>query len=363
MDILNSYTTLNNSRPIIQGKKLTRYRNNIIYTIGFDLSHNIEIGPLMLDKSVKPAISNNICSKLVIQICEAMKVYLSYNDYLPVMNPITKTGFWRHIQIRENMNSEYILNFRVNKNEEYIEIFQKQSNRLVSFFQKHIQDNLLQINYQIIEGKREPTVQDKYYTLYHVNDLYVEMLDCMFIIHPLAFFQVNYETAELIFKKVRELVREVSSDKLLDICCGIGVYSFMCRDLFTSTIGIDSNPYNIKTANTLKTINNNSNHCQFYCGKVQDYIDELILNGSYTLILNPGRSGLPLAVCQTIFDNLRLFNQIVYVSCNPQSLKRDLDRFQMHSKYVYDIIPVNQFPNTNEWEVIVNIKLDCENRL
>ena len=138
MDILNSYTTLNNSRPIIQGKKLTRYRNNIIFTIGFDLSHNIEIGPLMLDKSVKPAISNNICSKLVIQICEAMKVYLSYNDYLPVMNPITKTGFWRHIQIRENMNSEYILNFRVNKNEEYIEIFQKQTNRLVSFLQKHI---------------------------------------------------------------------------------------------------------------------------------------------------------------------------------------------------------------------------------
>jgi 23S rRNA (uracil1939-C5)-methyltransferase len=352
MEYMLPYVSSSNLKQQINGKKLERYRNNIIFTIGYSIENYVEVGPLQLDKSVKSARSNIVCSELAIEVCETFKLYLLSFTKLPIFHHITKKGFWRHIQIRENTLGEYLINFRVYDIENYQEIFELEKDKLVSFLSENISYKLLQINYQIIEGKREPTVDNKLFTLYNEGPLYENMLGIKFIIHPLCFFQVNYEIGEILFSIVRELVVNSESTKLIDLCCGIGIYSLICSDLFSSIQGIDCNPYNIMTANTLKKLNPGSNHCEFICGKVEKYMESLIDKEDYTLIINPGRSGLPLSVCHSIFNNRYKFQDIIYISCNGKSLKRDLDRLQIDKSSLKKIIPVNIFPNTKHIEFI-----------
>lgn len=357
MDILKPYFTDTNVKPTIQGKKLQRYRNNIIFTIGYNIENKIEIGPLSSDGLVEPAISNLLCSLLSIDVCECMKNYIVYLSQLPICDKLNKTGFWRHIQIRENTTRDYLITFRVCNINEYQEIFESEKDMLVSYLQKNVCYKLLQINYQIIVGKREPTINDKIFSLYFQGELYQSMLGINFIISPLCFFQVNYETAELMFEKVRSLVRENDSSTLIDLCCGIGVYSNICRDCFINILGIDCNKYNIITGNKLKSINDRSNHINYICGKVEDKIAYIFEREDNTLIINPGRSGLPQKVSELISDNIHKFKQIIYISCNPKTLLRDLNIWQINKTNIDSIIHLNLFPLTQHIEVIVNLIL------
>ena len=90
-------------RPTLEGKKTTRYRNNIIFTIGFDNFQQLQIGELQQDKMVKPAISNLLCSVLSLEVCSLFQRYLLEITDISVFRPKTSQGFWRHIQIRENL--------------------------------------------------------------------------------------------------------------------------------------------------------------------------------------------------------------------------------------------------------------------
>ena len=356
MDSLLIYPS-NLISPTINPSKITRYRNNIIFTIGYDTLDKIEIGPLQSNGIVKPAISNLLVSELAIEICQYMIQYLESMTQLPIYQTKCKEGFWRHIQVRENSNRQYLINFRVHFLNQYQELFHQESSQLVSYLQSNIKYDLIQINYQEIIGKKEPTPQDKIYSLYYHSNLYQEMLDRIFEIHPLAFFQVNYETASLIFQKVRDLVIPNPNTLLLDVCCGVGIYSILLGDKFSRTIGIDSNPCNIKAANSISRLNHLEHKCQFILGKVENEIEKYLTESNITVILNPSRSGIDEKLAYFWRDNLDKIEQFIYVSCNPKTLVRDLKRMNFSMSHILEIIPVNQFPNTNELEVIVNLKL------
>ena len=110
-------------RPTLEGKKTTRYRNNIIFTIGYDTFSELQIGPLQVDKTVKPVESNLLCSNLAVEICNIFRRYLLEMTDIPVFQPDRYHGFWRHIQIRENTEGEYLINLRVHNLDSYQELF------------------------------------------------------------------------------------------------------------------------------------------------------------------------------------------------------------------------------------------------
>ena len=355
-------------RPVFNGKKTTRYRNNIVFTIGYDCFEQLQIGPLQLDKTVKPAHYNILCSSLALNICEVLHRYLLEVGSIPVYNPSTKTGFWRHIQIRENTEGEYLINFRVHNLDYYREIFENQRYLLVNYLNKNSQYQLMQINYQEIIGKKEPTSTDEIHSYFHKGQLYQNMLDKVFMIHPLCFFQINYETATYIFQKVRELVyTEVVNQKnnhhiLLDLCCGVGIYSILLADLFHQVWGIDSNPCNIRVANEVKYRYYPHAAIEFVTDRVENQLPKIPESNNLTAIINPSRSGIPLKLTEYLKENLERFDQIIYVSCNPETLVRDLKILEIRDYQFLDVIPVNQFPQTEELEVIVNLKIKGGNQ-
>lgn len=361
MEYLQIYPS-NLISPTINPSKTTRYRNNIIFTIGFDIESNLQIGPLQSDKTVKPGESNLLVSELALTICNLFLEYLLTKTQIPVYDTNTQEGFWRHIQVRENTNQQYLINLRVHHLDHFQELFHQESEMLVSFLQKETQYQLLQINYQEIIGKKEPTPQDKIFHLYYHSQLYQSMLGRVFEIHPLAFFQVNYETANLIFQKVRDLIIPNTLSTLLDVCCGVGIYSILLADKFEKTIGIDSNPCNIRAAKSLTRLNNLDDKCKFIEGRVENEVEKLLSNDKFTVVLNPSRSGIQEKLALFWRDNLNKINQFIYVSCNPKTLVRDLNRMNIPIEAIKNIIPVNQFPNTSELEVIVNITFVSVNR-
>ena len=170
-------------RPILEGKKTTRYRNNIIFTIGYDSFSELQIGPLQVDKTVKSVESNLLCSNLAVEICNIFQRYLVEMTDIPVFQPDRYHGFWRHIQIRENTKGEYLINLRVHNLDSYQEVFHQEREKLVNYLKHNSQYQLLQINYQEIVGRKEPTPQDPIHTYYHTRHLFQQMLDKNFIIH------------------------------------------------------------------------------------------------------------------------------------------------------------------------------------
>ena len=364
MNFIENYPK-NSIKPMLSGNKNTRYRNNIIFTIGYDSFGQLQIGPLQLDKTVKPAESNLLCSKLALEVCSIFRNYLLEKSSIPVYHKeitmasnstlTSSLGFWRHIQIRENTEGQYLINFRVHNLSSHHDFFYGERDILVNYLQSHSQYELVQINYQEIIGKKEPTSQDKIYSFYNKEHLYQTMLDKIFIIHPLCFFQVNYETATMIFEKVRELIVINPNNTLLDLCCGVGIYSILLANLFENVIGIDSNPCNILTANQIKDEFYSHYSIEYIADRMENQVDKIIKMSNLTAIINPSRSGIPLKMIEFLKENLNKFDQIIYVSCNPQTLNRDLKMLDFSENEIYDLIPVNQFPQTDELEIIVNM--------
>ena len=134
------------------------------------------------------------------------------------------------------------------------------------------------------------------------------------------------------------------------------MYSILLSKYFKNIYAIDSNEINIKRGKRNQELNKITN-INFVLGNIQDKVEDIFYRqiGKKTLIVNPPRRGLYNIVLECINNYMTQFKQIIYVSCNAESLKRDLDKLDFGNKKVRNIIPINQFPNTEHYEIIVNI--------
>lgn len=168
-----------------------------------------------------------------------------------------------------------------------------------------------------------------------------ELSNIKYSIYPNAFFQVNTENMKIMYDKVKEYAG--SGDKLLDLYCGTGTIGIYLKDNFREVTGIEVNKEAILNANINKNLNN-LNDINFICGDAS-----IAKNNNYdVIVVDPPRSGLSKKVID--FLNKSNAKTIVYVSCNPKTLKRDLD---LLSKYKMKKLEcINMFNKTKHCEVI-----------
>lgn len=168
-----------------------------------------------------------------------------------------------------------------------------------------------------------------------------ELSNVKYSIYPNAFFQVNTENMKIMYDKVKEYAG--SGDKLLDLYCGTGTIGIYLKDNFREVTGIEVNKEAILNANINKNLNN-LNDINFICGDAS-----IAKNNNYdVIVVDPPRSGLSKKVID--FLNKSNAKTIVYVSCNPKTLKRDLD---LLSKYkIKKLECINMFNKTKHCEVI-----------
>ncbi len=177
-------------------------------------------------------------------------------------------------------------------------------------------------------------IYGKSYILETINDL-------KFTIYPNAFFQINYENMKILYDKVSEYAG--SEDKLLDLYCGTGTISLYLSKNFKEITGIEINEEAILNANINKKLNN-INNVNFICGDAGILKD----NNYDVIIVDPPRSGLNNNVIEKL--NKSKCNKIVYISCNPKTLKRDLNLLNNYKLKKLECI--NMFNKTKHVESI-----------
>ena len=163
-----------------------------------------------------------------------------------------------------------------------------------------------------------------------------------YAVYPDSFFQVNTKMISRLYDKVLEFAG--SGDKLLDLYCGAGTIGIYLANNFNSIRGIEQNESAIKGANLNKGINDIKN-ISFVCEKASD-INEIVED---VVVVDPPRSGLDSTTIKRILDSR--IERLIYVSCNPITLARDInilkDKYNLVSISLFDM-----FPNTSHAECV-----------
>ena len=163
-----------------------------------------------------------------------------------------------------------------------------------------------------------------------------------YAVYPDSFFQVNTKMISRLYDKVLEFAGR--GDKLLDLYCGAGTIGIYLANNFNSVRGIEQNESAIKGANLNKGINDIKN-ISFVCEKASD-INEIVED---VVVVDPPRSGLDSTTIKRILNSR--IERLIYVSCNPITLARDInilkDKYNLVSMSLFDM-----FPNTSHAECV-----------
>ena len=161
-----------------------------------------------------------------------------------------------------------------------------------------------------------------------------------------SFFQVNNTLTKELYNEVLINVRDKNYKKVLDLYCGTGTIGIYIKDYVDKVIGIDYNSSNIEDAKKNVELNN-LNNIEFICDKVENKIDEF--TDIDLVIVDPPRAGLD----NKTKEYLKKINsnEIIYVSCDPMTLARDIKDLSDTYKVKY-IKPFNMFPRTYHCETI-----------
>jgi len=190
---------------------------------------------------------------------------------------------------------------------------------------------------------------DETILLYGKDYFYENLLGLKFKITAFSFFQTNSKGAETLYSVVREFAGDTSGKTVFDLYCGTGTIGQIMSKGSKKVIGIEIVEEAIEAAKANADLNGITN-CEFIAGDVLKKVDEL--NDKPDLIIvDPPRDGInPKALMKIINFGAE---EIIYVSCKPTSLARDLQIFEANSYKVKKVKCVDMFPRTVHVETVV----------
>lgn len=191
------------------------------------------------------------------------------------------------------------------------------------------------------------TYDNKYKCIYGEKYLYEMIGEYKYRISPDSFFQVNSRTVNKLYNKVVEYaIKNEKKDNLVDLYCGTGTIGIYLSKYFNNIIGIELNKQAVEDAKENAKINS-VNNIEFYAGDVGKIINDQIK--ADVIVVDPPRSGLDKRT-KDILLKIKA-NKIVYVSCNPLTLARDIKELD-NGYELGDITLVDMFPNTHHVESV-----------
>ena len=203
------------------------------------------------------------------------------------------------------------------------------------------------ILHTVDDGVADAIANDHTEVLYGKDWFNEEVLGLSFKITPFSFFQTNTLSAEVLYSKVREYVGCALKDgnasgTVFDLYSGTGTIGQLMSTIVDKVIGVEIVEEAVKAANENASVNGLHN-CTFIAGDVLRVLDE-ISEKPDLIILDPPRDGInPKALSKIVNYGV---DNIIYVSCKPTSLARDLDYLTGNGYCPVKICPIDQFPGT-----------------
>ena len=258
----------------------------------------------------------------------------------------TQEGIIRHIIVREAHYTKEMMIILVT-NQEFLpysdiiiqSILEKLPN-VVSIIQ-----NINTKNTNVILGHKKKVLfgEDKYYD---------KLANLTFAISSQSFYQVNTIQTEVLYDQAIKMAQINSNDTVIDAYCGIGTISLIAAQKAKHVYGVEVVPDAITMAQYNKKINN-INNATFEVGKAEEIMPKWVQDGLKVdvLIVDPPRKGLDTTFIKASVNTKP--KRIVYVSCNPVTLARDLKLYQELGYSIEQVQPVDMFPHTTHVETVV----------
>ena len=352
LDIKNDYiqslfSSLIKPKNILGMNNPSSYRNKVQVSFGKD-EHNRIIYGNYVEKThiIVPIKECSICNKEALDIISFInKLIIKYK--ISVFDENRYKGCIRHVLIRTNHNNEHMVvivtgNARIPKVNTFINDLIKRHKNIVSIIQS------------INDRRTSMILGNKSFVLYGDKYLSDELCGNIYKIGPNSFYQVNKTMTKVLYDNAIKLANLKGNEIVLDAYCGIGTISLLLAKQCKRVVGVEINKDAIKDAVLNKKINS-INNAYFVAEDATKFI--LSNKDKYDVVfVDPPRSG-----CDKRFLNSILKIQpktIIYISCNPDTLKRDLLLLTKNNKYnVASTQPVDMFPYTNHIECITKLEL------
>jgi len=175
---------------------------------------------------------------------------------------------------------------------------------------------------------------------------------------PDSFFQNNFFLLPELVNTVRSTLRSSESRFLVDAYCGVGFFSIECADLVDRFVGVELDGPAIKAARRNAERRKISNG-EFVCGRTEEVLSGLLAKteAAYcTVLIDPPRTGCPLPMIE--FLRQSGVRQVIYVSCHPATLARDLNILCANNVFeLKNVVPLDMFPQTQHVECVADVRL------
>ncbi|MBR4452562.1 MAG: 23S rRNA (uracil(1939)-C(5))-methyltransferase RlmD, partial [Clostridia bacterium] len=273
-----------------------------------------------------------------------------------------RTGFLRYVLVKRGFSSGEVMVVLVAADSR----FPMKKKFTASLLEMHpeITTVVLNINPKdtnLVLGEREEILHGAGY----IEDT---LCGLKFAISPRSFYQINPVQCEKLYNKAMEYAELDGNSKVIDAYCGIGTIGMVAAKTAGNVIGVELNKDAVRDAISNAKRNDMKNIC-FYCDDAGEFMEAMADEGESAdvVFMDPPRAGSSRKFIESM---LKLSpGKIVYISCNPETLARDLNYIIKGGYKVKEMTPVDMFPFTNHVETVVllvklppddtiNIKMD-----
>ena len=369
--VLSKQQSVCQIEPIRQSPVYYGYRNKMEFTFGDE----VKDGPLALGMHKKGSFYDIVTvdgCRLVDDDYSAIlreTLYYFEEKKTPFYHRYTHEGYLRHLLVRRASRTGEILAALVTTTQQEVDL-ESWKERLLSLTLNGKFAGILHITN---DSMSDAVKCDSSEILYGRDYFYEELLGLKFRISTFSFFQTNTCGAEVLYETAREYVgslvkEEGKADSIVyDLYSGTGTIAQLMAPVAKKVIGVEIVEEAVVAARE-NAKQNGLENCEFIAGDVLKVLDEIEEKPDF-IILDPPRDGVhPKALSRIIGYEVE---KLVYISCKPTSLARDLEIFIANGYEVQRCVPVDQFPWTTGIETVcllvlrnpvthINIDVDVE---
>ena len=265
---------------------------------------------------------------------------------LTVYNENNQTGFLRHALVKAAQGTGEIMVVLVTGTKEF-----KSKNAFCAELRKR-HPEITTIVQNVNRKFTSLVLGDEETVLYGNGYITDELLGKKFMISPKSFYQINYEATKLLYRTALDYADIKKTDRVIDAYAGVGTIGMLCSDGAREVLSVELNADAVRDAKKNSKLNGIQN-MRFVCADATEFITEMAQSGETAdiVIMDPPRAGSTVQFMKSVFALGP--KKVVYVSCNPETLARDLDYFTRNQYKVRKIQPVDMFPNTGHVETVV----------
>ena len=334
-----------NVKPIIGMDDPFYYRNKVHAVFDRDKKGNIICGTYEAKThKVVPIeecmIEDKISQEIIRTIRDMLKSFR-----IKTYDEDTGYGLLRHVLVRKGFSTDEIMVVLVIGSP----IFPSKNNFVKALRKKYPQITTVVLN--VNDKKTSMVLGERDIVIYGKGYIRDTLCGCTFRISPQSFYQVNPVQTEILYKTAIEYAGLGRKETVIDAYCGIGTIGLVAAKRAKNVIGVELNPDAVRDAR-INAKENKITNARFYQGDAGEFMENMAENGEHAdvVFMDPPRTGSDKKFMSSVIKLNP--SRIVYISCGPETLARDLEYLTKHGYDVRKIQPVDMFSFTDHCENI-----------